>query len=101
MTTKQTVKITHDTSLDWMDAPIEATKWKNLHFRKNGSSMYGGLVHDTEEIAKKISDEAVSYLSATGGLGGSLSNGIHGVRATETLAIADYSHTIQIPMGKK
>lgn len=43
-------------SIDWLDAPIKASKWKNAHFMKDGRILLGENIHSSEKVAKQLWD---------------------------------------------
>jgi len=80
---------TTEKPLDYLDAPIEAKKWKNLWFDKSGNSYFGCVVYASEEEARKVADYVASRLMH------------HGILIAEDgswgFPSKNYSHTLQIP----
>lgn len=70
------------------EEPVHQGKWRNLNFRKDGTSEWGDLTHDTEEAAIKAANHTDDDRKRYRGLkykGGSI-------------PWADYSHTLQMPI---
>lgn len=81
-------------NLDWMDAPIESEKWRNMPFDKNGNSYYGHIIYDSEFTAKSIADKIKTSTRDIYVVDGPK---IH-INGITYLDREDYSHTIQIPV---
>lgn len=70
--------------LDWMDAPIESDKWRNLLFDKNGLSYRGIRIFKSEMVAKIAAD--------------GLDKEKHTITMDGIIPAEEYSHVIQMPL---
>lgn len=79
------------------DDPVVADRWKNLVFRKDGSTILAREIHPSDRQAKELSDSweaAMSRVTADG----TLLDIIDPSTGTFLFVFpTGYSHTIQIP----
>lgn len=76
---------------DWMDAPITASKWRNLYFNKDGSSSLGMKASETEQEALQVYQEFSRLLNQNPQ---SLAQRCDG----SVYRWSQHSHCIQIPI---
>lgn len=84
--------ITPTTNLDYLDAPIESEKWRNLHFSKCGKTFFGTPTYKSAEEARSIIE--LAYSDWKNGIGQYDGLGSADIK----ILYKDYSHTIQIPV---
>lgn len=77
-----------------IDAPVESSRWKNLHFDVYGNTHLGHLIYETQEAALVIAKEQKAHAEREPDF---FFEGMNGRGCFG----ADYSHAIQIPWKEK